>query len=86
MIKIMLNREFVEKMLMRRNISQNGLARRLRISSGYMSQIMNGSRYISAKIRRRICRYFRRYDFNDLFIIIEDGKGNDEKNPGRDQA
>jgi len=82
MIKIMLNREFVEKMLMRRNISQNGLARRLRISSGYMSQIMNGSRYISAKIRRRICRYFRRYDFNDLFIIIEDGKGNDEKNPG----
>jgi len=82
MIKIMLNREFVGKVLTRRNISQNGLARRLRISSGYMSQIMNGSRYISAKMRRRIFRYFRNYDFNDLFLIIEDGKGNDEKNPG----
>jgi hypothetical protein len=33
MLKIMLNREFVEKVLTRRNISQNGLARRLRISS-----------------------------------------------------
>jgi transcriptional regulator with XRE-family HTH domain len=80
MLKTMLNREFVEKMLTRRNISQNGLARRLRISSGHMSLIMNGDRYISAKIRRRICRYFRRYDFNDIFIIIDDSKGNDEKN------
>jgi len=82
MIKIMLNREFVGKVLTRRNISQNGLARRLRISSGYMSQIMNGSRYISAKMRRRIFRYFRRYEFNDLFIIIDDDKGNDENRHG----
>jgi transcriptional regulator with XRE-family HTH domain len=82
MMKIMLNREFVEKVLARRNISQNGLARRLRISSSYMSQIMNGGRYISAKMRRRIFRYFRRYDFDDLFIIIEDDKGNDDNKPG----
>ena len=82
MLKIMLNREFVEKVLVRRNISQNGLARRLRISTSYMSQIMNGGRYISAKMRRRIYRQFRRYDFSDVFIIIEDGKGNGEKNPG----
>ena len=74
MLKIMLNREFVEKVLARRNISQNGLAKRLRISSGHMSLIMNGDRYISAKIRRRICRYFRHYDFNDIFIIIDDSK------------
>lgn len=82
MLKIMLNREFVEKVLTRRNISQNGLARRLRISSSYMSQIMNGSRYISAKMRRRIFRYFRRYDFNELFITIDDDKGNDENKHG----
>jgi transcriptional regulator with XRE-family HTH domain len=82
MLKTMLNREFVEKVLTRRNISQNGLARRLRISTAYMSQIMNGGRYISAKMRRRIFRYFRRYDFNDLFIIIEEDKGNDEKHTG----
>ena len=82
MLKIMLNREFVEKVLTRRNISQNGLAKRLRISSSYMSQIMNGGRYISARMRRRIFRYFRRYDFNDVFIIIEDNKENDENKPG----
>jgi transcriptional regulator with XRE-family HTH domain len=82
MIKIMLNREFMERVLVRRNISQNGLARRLRISTAYMSQIMNGGRYISPKMRRRICRYFRRYDFNDLFIIIEDNKINDNNKPG----
>jgi transcriptional regulator with XRE-family HTH domain len=82
MLKIMLNREFVEKVLTRRNISQNGLARRLRISSSYMSQIMTGGRYISPKMRRRIFRYFRRYTFNDLFIIIEDDKGNDKNKSG----
>jgi transcriptional regulator with XRE-family HTH domain len=82
MLKIMLNREFVEKVLTRRNISQNGLAKRLRISSSYMSQIMNGGRYISARMRRRIFRYFRRYDFNDVFIIIQDDKGNDRNKPG----
>jgi transcriptional regulator with XRE-family HTH domain len=82
MLKIMLNQEFVEKVLTRRNISQNGLAKRLRISSGHMSLIMNGDRYISAKIRRRICRYFRRYDFSDIFIIVEDDKGNDDNKSG----
>jgi len=76
MLKIKLNREFVERVLARRNISQNGLARRLRVSSGYISLIMTGGRYISPKMRRGILRYFRRYTFNELFIIIEDGKGN----------
>jgi transcriptional regulator with XRE-family HTH domain len=80
MLKTMLNRAFVERMLARRNISQNSLAKRLRISSGYMSLIMNGDRYVSARIRRRICRYFRRYDFSAIFIIIDDNKGNDKEN------
>jgi transcriptional regulator with XRE-family HTH domain len=82
MLKTMLNRAFVERMLTKRNISQNSLAKRLRISSGYMSLIMNGDRYVSARIRRRICRYFRRYDFSDIFIIIDDNKGNDKQNSG----
>jgi transcriptional regulator with XRE-family HTH domain len=86
MLKTMLNREFVERVLTRRNISQNSLAKRLRISSGYMSLIMNGDRYVSAKMRRRICRYFRRYDFNDVFTIIDVDKKNDESGPGRNQA
>jgi transcriptional regulator with XRE-family HTH domain len=82
MLKTMLNCAFVERILTKRNISQNSLAKRLRISSGYMSLIMNGDRYVSAKIRRRICRYFRRYDFSDIFIIIDDNKGNDKQNSG----
>jgi len=74
MLKVKLNREVVEVVLVRRNLSQNGLARRLGVSSGYISQIMTGGRFISPKMRRRMLRYFRGYTFNDLFII-EDGKG-----------
>jgi transcriptional regulator with XRE-family HTH domain len=73
MLRVKLNREFVEMVLARRNLSQNGLARNLGVSSGYISQIMTGRRFISAKMRQRMLRYFRGYTFNDLFII-EDGK------------
>ena len=73
MLKVKLNREAIEMVLARRNLTQNALARRLGVSSGYISQIMTGGRCVSPKMRQRMLRYFRGYTFNDLFTV-EDGK------------
>ena len=69
MFRVKLNRKAVELAIIRRNLTQNGLARRLDISSGYMSQIMTGDRCPSAAIRQRLLLYLPEHTFDDLFII-----------------
>jgi transcriptional regulator with XRE-family HTH domain len=69
MVRVRLNREFVELLLARRNISQNSLARSLGLSSGYLAQLMNGARYPSPRLRRRILEMLNPLSFDDLFII-----------------
>lgn len=64
-----LKREIVEVYLLRRNLSQNWLARRLDISSGYISQLLTGRRSPSPRLRARIMEYFKDHDFDDLFEI-----------------
>lgn len=75
-MKVGLRNEEIEKILDRENISQNHLARMLGISSGYMSQIMHGSRYPSARLRKRFMLILPgkrwlgilfRYKWNELF-------------------
>ena len=78
MVKVRLKREAIEAVLARRNLSQNALAKRLGVSSGYISQIMTGDRYVSPKMRQRMLRYFRGYTFNELFVV-EDGKRSAKK-------
>lgn len=54
--------------LARKNVSQNWLARKLGISSGYMSQLMCGVRHPSPKLRQTIMDFFG-CEFDDVFSI-----------------
>jgi transcriptional regulator with XRE-family HTH domain len=53
-LRVKLKKEAVRLALTRENLTQNEMAKRLGISSGYMSQIMTGSRHPSAAVRRLI--------------------------------
>lgn len=77
MVKVRLNREFVELLLARRNLSQNALARQLRLSSSYIAQLMNGTRYPGPRLRQRILEELNPLSFDDLFVIEhwDDGGG-----------
>lgn len=55
----------------RQNISQNELAKKLGITSGYMSQLVCGTRYPSPKVRQRILDVLD-MDFDDVFLIERD--------------
>ena len=59
----------VWRLLDERDISQNELARLCGLSSGYMSQLVSGTRSPSAQVRRRIQQALGITDFDELFII-----------------
>ena len=71
MVKVRLNRDFLDILLARRNMSQNSLARMLGLSTGYMAQLMNGDRYPSPspRLRQRILETMNPLSFDDLFIV-----------------
>ena len=65
-------------LLAKKNLSQNAFAKRLHISSAYMSQMLGGQRNPSPQLRERILdilnkvqkmREQREYQFDDLFLI-----------------
>ena len=70
-MKVYMRRKEVKKILIRKNKSQNRLACSLEISSGYMSQLMNGLRNPSPKLRERIMKKLPEHKFDDLFEIKE---------------
>ncbi len=51
------------------NMSQNELARTAGITSGYLSQLMSGSRCPSAEMRQRLQEVLGIDSFDDLFIL-----------------
>ena len=55
----------------RQNVSQNELAVKLGISSGYMSQLVCGTRCPSPRLRRRMLDFLGPLTFDDLFIVEE---------------
>ena len=55
--------------LNRHNMTQNGLARRVGITSGYLSQLMTGTRCPSAEVRRRLQEVLEIPRFADLFVL-----------------
>jgi transcriptional regulator with XRE-family HTH domain len=63
-----LKRIDIGKRLARKNISQNSLAQKLGISSGYMSQLMCGVRHPSPQLRQLFLDYFG-CEFDDIFIL-----------------
>ena len=59
----------VWELLNRLNLSQNELACRAGVSSGYISQMMSGTRRPSAEMRRRLMASLGVERFDDLFIL-----------------
>ena len=67
--RVKLNPDRVWELLNRLNMSQNELARLAGISSGYLSQLMTGTRRPSAELRRRLMEVLDVTRFDDLFIL-----------------
>jgi len=75
MVKVSLNRRALEIALARKNMSQNMLAARMGISSGYMSQLMRGERHPSPMTRQKILDAMSPLSFDDIFIIEDERDG-----------
>ncbi len=71
-IKVKLNQTAVMRAIARRNMSQNMLAIRAGISSGYISQIMCGTRNPSPAVRQKLQEILQPLTFDDIVIIEED--------------
>jgi transcriptional regulator with XRE-family HTH domain len=71
MLKVALKAETVRVLLAKKNLTQNWLAQKLGISTAYMSQMLNGKRYISPKMRERFQGYFNHLGFDDLFEVLK---------------
>ena len=71
MIRVRVNQDAVQVAMAKRNMSQNMLAIRAGISSGYISQLMCGTRYPSPRVRQKILDVLG-MDFDDIFIIERD--------------
>jgi len=56
--------------------SQNWLARRVGISPGYLSTLLNEGRAPSGPVRRRIQRALEVHDFDELFELQSDDNDN----------
>ena len=71
MVKVKLKSGVIENILAHKNLSQNGLAGKLGISSGYISQLLNGKRLPSPEMREKFLTYFNDLGFDDLFEILK---------------
>lgn len=68
-MKTYLKSKALQKILIRKNKSQNWFAHRIEVSTGYMSQLMDGSRCPSPMVREKIMNNLPSYSFDDLFTI-----------------
>jgi transcriptional regulator with XRE-family HTH domain len=74
-ITVKVNKLALLRAIARRNMSQNMLAIRVGSSSGYISQIMCGTRIPSPKMREKLLTVLAPLTFDDIFIIEENGNG-----------
>ena len=74
-IRVRMNQSAVLRAIARRNMSQNMLAIRVGSSSGYISQIMCGTRNPSPRMREKLQSVLAPLTFDDIFIIEESGNG-----------
>ena len=70
--RITLNPVPVQDFLDRSNLTQKDMAYLVGISEAYFSQLMNGDRSPSARVRGRIQQVMGVDDFDLLFIVEED--------------
>ncbi len=62
----------VQDFMDRSNLAQKAMACLIEISEAYFSQLMNGDRSPSAKVRGRLQQVMGVEDFDALFIVEED--------------
>ena len=74
-IIVRLNQSAVLRAIARRNMSQNMLAMKVGSSSGYISQIMCGTRNPSPMMREKLQSALAPLTFDDIFIIEESDDG-----------
>lgn len=67
--RVKLNPDRMWKLMHRRNISQNELAKLGGMSSGYLSLLMRGMRCPSPERRRRLMKALGVTQFDDMFIL-----------------
>ena len=67
--RVKLKPEAVRRRLLRLNRSQNEVARRVGITSGYLSQMMKGTRCPSAEVLVRLMDVLGVTTFDELFIL-----------------
>lgn len=78
MVKVVLRAADLQRLLAKMNKSQNWLAFRMQISSGYMSQLMSGQRRPSPRMREKFLsalQEFQECGFDDLFRIEKGSDG-----------
>ena len=78
-ITVKMNQAAVLRAIARRNMSQNMLAIRVGSSSGYISQIMCGTRTPSPRMREKLLSVLAPLTFDDIFIIEESNNGSEHE-------
>ena len=63
------NPDALWKQLIRCNMSQKELARDAKISTGYLSQLISGTRFPSARVRKLLQKALGVTQFEDLFLL-----------------
>lgn len=71
-VRVFVRADDLAVLMARRNISQNGLARALHLSSAYVSQLVRGTRCPSPRLRCKLQDFLKVEDFDEIFRI-EDG-------------
>lgn len=70
--RVRLNAHALWTRLNRLSMSQNELAHLAGTSSGYLSQLVNGHKYPSPVMRRRLMRVLGDVSFDELFVVEDD--------------
>ncbi len=88
MLRVKVKTRAVWELLARKNMTQNELGRRAEVSSGHLSQLINGERFPSPAVRQRLMNALAPVDFDDIFEIKEesDGRGNGANEPRTEGA
>ncbi|MGI2336158.1 MAG: helix-turn-helix domain-containing protein [Dehalogenimonas sp.] len=78
MFKVVLNKPYMEKAMLRHNLSIKLLAVRIGLTPSYLSRILNGKQAPTAAVRQQLLDYFKGSSFDDMFTIQENGADHDD--------
>ena len=68
-LKVRVKTKILREILARKNMSQNGLGRAARLTSGHVSQLIRGTRNASPETREKILKELEDVTFDQIFRI-----------------